>query len=115
MTGSTGSVVLRMIGSGCSQEKRQNDALEVEFSQFEDRLGLVRLQGVRKLGYPPPPKIEIGDLWLKHLELEFEAHILCVWSTDQYSKLVEYELQTPTLSGSTKGRQSLFLEGRVTS
>ena len=34
-----------------------------------------------------------------HLELEFGAHILCTCSTYHSYLLVEYELQTPTLSG----------------
>ena len=31
------------------------------------------------------------------LEVKFEVHILCVSSTHEYQKTVEYELLTPTL------------------
>ena len=32
------------------------------------------------------------------LQVEFEAHILCVSRTHEYYKMIDYELETPTTS-----------------
>ena len=41
------------------------------------------------------------SVWLTHLNLDFGAHTLCVSSTHEYYSHTKYELQSPTLSGST--------------
>ena len=41
-------------------------------------------------------------VWLTHLKLDFGAHTLCVSSTHEYYSHTKYELQSPTLSGSTR-------------
>ena len=43
-----------------------------------------------------------GYVWLTHLKLDFGAHTLCVSSTHEYYSHTKYELQSPTLSGSTR-------------
>ena len=51
------------------------------------------------------------DFWFDHFEMELEAHIWCVSSTDETYSHTKYELLTP--SGDSRTRISFFARGKL--